>query len=291
MKLKHTLIAGAVALLFAAPAFAADVLGTAGTAQVTDVDMTNLLHDAKVDPTSVTPQGLDQAIRNELTRRSLLTEARKAGTDKQPDVRRSMTRASENVLVQTFLASQAMPPPDYPSDADLRAAYEANKSKLMQPKRVQLAQIFLSGTDDATQKRAAALSADLKAHPDTFADVASKQSQDKDSAPHGGAVGWVAVKVLDPKISKAIEPLQKGGVSAPIAEPTGVLIVRLIDRADEQVATFEQARPDLTRALREQKGRENEQAYVNKVIAANPPSINPTGISKLAATQLPPVPK
>jgi parvulin-like peptidyl-prolyl isomerase len=291
MKLKHTLIAGAVALLLGAPAFAADVLGTAGTVQVTDADITAMLHDAKVDPTTVTPEGLDRAVRNELARRVMLSEARKAGLDKQPDVQRAMTRASENVLAQQFVASQSMPPPDYPSDADLHAAYEANKTKFIQPKRVQLAQIFLIGVDDATQKRAAALAADLKAHPDTFADVASKQSQDKDSAPHGGNVGWVAVKVLDPQVTKAIEPLQKGAVSGPIVEKNGIRIVRVIDRAEEQQATFDQVRPDLTKALREQKGRENEEAYVNKMIAANPPSINPTGISRLAASQLPPVPK
>jgi hypothetical protein len=291
MKLKQTLITGAIALLIGAPAFAADVLGTAGTVQVTDVDITTMLHDAKVDPATVTPEGLDRAVRNELARRVMLNEARKAGLDKQPDVQRAMARAGENVLTQQFVASQSMPPPDFPTDADLHAAYEQNKSKMMQPKRVQLAQIFLIGVDDATQKRAAAMAADLKAHPDTFADVATKQSQDKESAPRGGAVGWVPVKVLDPQVTKAIEPLKAGGVSGPIVEKNGIRIVRVLDRAEEQQATFEQVRPDLTKALREQKGRENEDAYVNKLIAANPPSINPTGISRLAASQLPPVPK
>lgn len=291
MKLKHTLIAGAIAFGLAAPVLAAEVLGTAGTVQVTDADVTTLLHDAKVDPTAVTPDGLDQAVRSELARRVILNEARKSGMDKQPDVQRAMTRASENVLTEEFVASQSMPPPDYPSDTELHAAYDANKAKFVVPKRVELAQIYLLGADDATQKRAAALAADLKAHPDTFADVAAKQSQDKESAARGGMMGWVGVKVLEPAVLKAIEPLQKGGVSAPIVEKAGIRIVRVVDRAEEQQATFDQVRAELTRKMREAKAHDIQNAYINKLIAANPPSINPTGISKLAASQLPPVPK
>lgn len=290
MTLKRTLLASALALLFSQAALAADVAGSAGSVTVTDTDLTTLFRDNSVDIATVPEPAVENALKNEIGRRLLENEAKKAGTDKAPEVQRAMARAASQELIRRYIASQAQLPAGFPSDQDLRAAYDQNRAKLVQPRRVKLAQIVVQGSDDATQKRAQALAADLKKNPDGFADAAARNGGDRASALSG--TDWVPVAQLQPFIVKAVDTLPKGGVTSAIQTPDkqAYLVLRVIDRAEESTPTLEQVRGELTQAMRQQRTQQEEAEVVRRITSANQPTINTGVLSRISQPGTTPAP-
>src|SRR5262249_48893488 len=76
---------------------------------------------------------LDRLVRSELVRQSLLMEARSKSWDKKPDVALMMERARDQALLQMYVSNLARPPADYPTEDDIRRAYEANKGAFAVP--------------------------------------------------------------------------------------------------------------------------------------------------------------
>lgn len=89
---------------------------------------------------------------------------------------------------------------------------------------------------EATQQRTSAadqadqLVTDLRAHPDTFAEVAKTQSEDRTSAAKGGDLGWVARYEQVPELEAAIFGLTKvNEISDPVSSNNGLYIFKLIE--------------------------------------------------------------
>ena len=280
MILKRTLLASALAILFSHAALAAE-LGSQDGQTVSDTDILNASRDSGVDLSQVPEPNVENAVKQELGERMLAAEARKAGTDKSPEVQRAMQRAADTEMIKRYIISQSAPPPGFPSDTELQAAYTANKAKLTQPKMVRVAEIYLVGIDSATQAKAKALAADLAKNPDGFAEAAARNGGDRETSTRGG--DWVPVRQLPPEFAAAIDTVRPGGVTKVIADKTGFHIVKVFDRREETIPTLDQARPELIRAMRESKQRELAQAFVGKLSTQYPPTVNSAAIAKISA--------
>lgn len=280
MFLKLTLVASAIALLVAQSAMAAEAGSEAGVS-ISDTELTTMFRENGYDIGQVPEPQVENNLKRALALRVISNSAKKAGFDKTPAVVAAMKQAAEDELVRRYVLTQSTPPAGFPSDAEQRQAYENAKPKLLQPKRVRVAEIYLAGVDDATQKKAKALDADLRAHPEGFPDAAAKNGGDVTNATNGG--DWIAMKSLPADFVAALDPVQKGGVSTVIPDKTGFHIVRVIDRAEESTPSFDQVKGDLVRALREQKTRELTAAYFNQVVTQSPPNINLAVLARLSA--------
>ena len=76
------------------------------------------------------------------------------------------------------------------SDADLRAAYEKDKSRLQVPEKRHARHILITAKDDAAAlAQAQQVLAQVKSGKD-FAELAKQYSQDPGSAHNGGDLGW-----------------------------------------------------------------------------------------------------
>ena len=64
---------------------------------------------------------------------------------------------------------------------------------------------------------------------DSFADLAKKYSDDKDSAPAGGMLGWYEVSKLPTDFRKALQGLKAGEVSAPFISEFGAHLLQVVD--------------------------------------------------------------
>lgn len=93
---------------------------------------------------------------------------------------------------------------------------------------IQVTQSRISAEDQAAQ-----LVADLRADPDSFADVARDQSEDATTARNGGELGWVARYETAPEREAAIFALaEPGDISDPVSSGNGFYIFKLLDSSE-----------------------------------------------------------
>lgn len=86
-----------------------------------------------------------------------------------------------------------------------------------------------------------------------FGEVASEFSEDDHSASQQGDLGWVAADKLVPSFSEAAFALtNKGDLSDIVETRYGLHIIQLIDREPARTKKFEEVKPQLISALREE---------------------------------------
>ena len=184
------------ALLVGAQAPAPEaVIAQSGTITLTAADVRRLLDIADADLRQQAQHDatvLPRLVRAQLLQALLLNEARAKQWDQRPDVVFRANQAHDAVVANSYLASQTTPPADYPADADVQAAYEANKPRFMQPRQYQLAQIFVAipagaarQAEDDAQKRIRDIRQALAKPRADFGAIARKQSEVHASADKG----------------------------------------------------------------------------------------------------------
>ncbi len=224
---------------------------------------------------ALTAEAAERLVRTEAVRRSLAAEARKQGLDKRPEVVAGMARAAEQILVASYMNQIARPPADYPSDAQIKASYEANKASFTLPRRYHLAQIYLSGTDAKSRAKAEALYREVTGKKSAdFGTVARRSSEHKVSAAKAGDMGWVAEADLMPDLRGVVEKLAKNGIGKPVAGKEGVHIVKLLERKEAEPVPLADVKATLVREMRLRRAKEIEAAYLEGLLAKTPVAVN-----------------
>lgn len=256
-----------------------DVIARMGEHALTARDVRQLL--ASHPEAAANAQALERFLRVELVRRGVAAEARKQGLDKRPEVAARLERAAEVELVSAYVNDLARPPRDYPSEAQLKAAYEANQSLFKAPAQFRLSQIYAAGTDDKARKSADDLYRQARRKGADFAELARGQSKHTTSAAKGGDMGWLAERDLMPTFRKAVESLKKGEIAPPVPGPDGFHILLLADRKEAETLPLDKVRDGLTRTLRLRKAQEIEAAYLDGLLARTPIAVNGIALAEL----------
>lgn len=238
------------------------------------------------------PALLSQVVRSLLVQRVLLREAEANGHDKKPEVSAQLARAREVALTESYLQSVATPPESYPGETELKAAYDAARPSIAVPKSWRLAQIFIALPRDAdktavdkAQSRLDAVQKALKSAPADFARLAGAHSEEQASAGRGGEIGWLAETQIQPGIREKLGSLKVDAISDPIRLDDGWHIVKVLDAREPYTPTLEQIRSQLVTQLRAEKTRENSQAYLAKLLQANPLAINELALEQIAEAE------
>lgn len=271
----------AMILQIAPPAHAADtdIVARMGEIALTVRDAREL---AELNPANAqSPEVLERLVRTELMRRSLAREARGQSFDKKPEVAARMQRASDQALVAAYMNERARPPGDFPSEEQIRQAYEAGKSGFTTPLQYRVNQIYVAGMDKAALRKAEDLRVQIGKKGD-FAEIARKFSQHQESAAKGGDMGWLTEKDLVPAIRKQLSGLGKGEIGTPVAGSDGYHILVLADTRKPEVLPLEKVKPLLVRNLRMRKAAELEAAYLENLMARTPVAINGISLGELA---------
>ncbi|WP_114814922.1 peptidylprolyl isomerase [Paraburkholderia kururiensis] len=281
-----------------------DVVANAAQASVTQDDIETLVKSLSPEGRTrlaADPAAMDRLVHSTLEQKAVLAEAKAKGWDTQPQVQAAIEAARREVIVRTYLASVNAPPSDYPSDADLEAAYNEHQNAFAVPRALHLAQIYIAvppNADQATLDKAGKQAAHLAelarsgakagtsggTKNNDFASLAKANSQDKASADRGGDMGFVPETMLLPAVRDAANALTPGQVSAPVRTQTGFHVLKLIDTRPAGVRPFAEVKEQLRTLLRAQRTQQNVQAYLTK-LAGNAP-INEDALKKaLAAVQ------
>lgn len=280
----------------ALPALAQDKLPAGVVAKMGDVELRaeelkaildTLGPEAKAQ-LGQTPAELNRIVRAELLRKSLGAEARAKGWDKRPEVVLQLERAREQALVASYMNSVARPPESYPTEADIRAAYDQSQAAFAVPKQYRLAQIFVLAppeSDKAATTKAQAKLADLsdKARKKgaDFAALAKSGSEHAESAAKGGDMGWVAEANLIPELRDPVGAMKKGDVSAPIKTAQGWHVLKLEDVREKGVRPLTEVRDQIAAALRLRRAQETEQAYLTFMTNKTPVNVSDAELAKV----------
>jgi parvulin-like peptidyl-prolyl isomerase len=279
-----------LALLLMAADAPSDVVAQRGDVRLTAADIAAMLETA--DPAAKaqaqsSPAALAEFVRDRLLRRTLMDQAKAAKWDENPQVVARANDAREAVIVQTYVAARTQPGLPAPTDAEIAAAYEANKARFAVPKQYNVAQIAILVPQGATREQdeqAKKKAQDIRQQPlkpkADFADIARRNSQDKGSAERGGDLGWVREDQLVPAIRAALTGLQDNAVSEPIRSGESWHIVKLISTRPPGILPVEQVKPALEQAVRQARAQQAARAYIDDLLRQEPIQLNEIELSK-----------
>lgn len=148
------------------------------------------------------------------------------------------------------------------NEADLKTYYEQNAKQLSSAEERRASHILIpvSQTASAAEREKAKAKADellaiVKKSPDTFADVARKNSQDPGSAPNGGDLDFFARGAMVKPFEDAAFSLKKGEISGVVTSDFGYHIIMLTDIRSPKQRSFEEMKPTLEDDLKKQQAQ------------------------------------
>ncbi|WP_028225035.1 SurA N-terminal domain-containing protein [Paraburkholderia ferrariae] len=149
-----------------------------------------------------------------------------------------------------------------PSDADLKQYYNDNIAKYRTDEEVRASHILIavpkdaSAADrDAAKQKAASILAEVKAHPDQFAQIAQKESQDPGSAAKGGDLGYFGRGMIagGAAFDDAVFKLKKDEISDVIQSDFGYHIVKVTDIKPAVTKPFDDVKASIVNDVKTQQ--------------------------------------
>lgn len=89
---------------------------------------------------------MERWMRARLAEKALYEQASAQDWQQRPQVKTLIDAAARQIVLRTYLESVSTVPEDYPSDAELQAAYQANKAQLAVPALYRVSQIFIAAS-------------------------------------------------------------------------------------------------------------------------------------------------
>jgi peptidyl-prolyl cis-trans isomerase D len=150
-----------------------------------------------------------------------------------------------------------------PSDADLKKYYDDNVQRYRTEAEVRASHILVNAPKDASaadrakaKQKAEDLLAQVKAHPDQFAQIAQKNSDDPGSANKGGDLGYFARGQIagGKAFDDAAFSLKKGEVSNIVESDFGYHIIQATDVKPAVTKPFDEVKDALAKDYAAQQG-------------------------------------
>ncbi len=225
------------------------------------------------------PDALTALIRDTLLQHAILAEAAAQHWEQRPEVAALLARTRETALLQSFLAAQGQVPAGYPSDAELQAAYEHEKGRLLRPRAYRLNEAFQAVASGGQAEALRKLNAVRR-------EAGGGRATLEAAAKHAGLqfadLGWVAEPNLQKTAKEAVAGLLEGQLSDPVCTARGCTVIRLVATRPAGPPTLAEVRDQLVQALRQQKQQQLAQAYASSLLAKQPVRMDEIQISHLA---------
>ena len=162
------------------------------------------------------------------------------------------------------------------NESDLKTYYEQNVQRLSGAEERRASHILLNAPKsapaaerEAAKAKATQLLAAVRKSPESFADLARKNSQDTGSAAKGGDLDFFARGAMVKAFEDAAFALKKGEISELVESDFGFHIIRLTDIKTPKQRSFEEMRPEIEAELKKQqiqkKFAESAEIFTNAV--------------------------
>jgi len=180
------------------------------------------------------------------------------------DAHRNDFATPETATIQYLLLSPStVAAASKPSDADLKKYYDENIQRYRTEAEVRASHILVNAPKDASaadkakaKQKAEELLAQVKAHPDQFAQIAQKNSDDPGSASKGGDLGYFAHGQIagGKAFDDAAFGLKKGEVSNIVESDFGYHIIQATDVKPSVTRPFDEVKDSLAKDYAAQQG-------------------------------------
>ncbi len=162
------------------------------------------------------------------------------------------------------------------NEADLKTYYEQNQERLSGKEERRASHILIESPKSAAPEarlkakaRAQELLAAVQKAPESFAELAKKNSQDVGSAANGGDLDFFTRGTMLKPFEDAAFALKKGEISAVVETDYGYHIIKLTDVKTPKQRSFEEVRPqieaDLMKQQAQRKFAETAEIFTNTV--------------------------
>ena len=162
------------------------------------------------------------------------------------------------------------------NEADLKSYYDQNATRLGGQDERRASHILIASPKSAAaaerqkaKAKADELLAAVKKAPDSFAEVAKKNSQDPGSAANGGDLDFFARGAMVKPFEEAAFTMKKGDVSDVVESEFGYHIIKLTDIKLPKQRSFEEMKPVLEADVKKQQAQrkfaETAEAFTNGV--------------------------
>nr|WP_312986328.1 peptidylprolyl isomerase [Comamonas koreensis] len=201
-------------------------------------------------------------------RRVLALRASEAQMDKQADTAAGLRIASDKVLSDAYLAKfdKDHTPDQKLVDAQVSAAYQANKEKYQAPEQAHVAHILIANKDEAKAKEQIDKLRQEVATGADFAKLAKDNSSDSNSALKGGDLGLVSRGQTAPEFEAAAFALAKPGDLSPVIKTQfGYHIIKLVEKKPARTMSLEEVKPQLEKQFIQQAIQQARTAEVDKI--------------------------
>jgi peptidyl-prolyl cis-trans isomerase D len=224
---------------------------------------------------AVAASALDRALAALLERREIQVQrfdtkdylSKVAPTDAEVDAyykaHSDQFRAPEEAQIQyAVLDLDALKQQIKVSDNDLHSYYDQNKSRFTTAEERRASHILIavdkSASADVRAKakaKAEALLAEVRKNPDSFADVAKKESQDPGSAAQGGDLDFFGRGAMTKPFEDAVFSMKEGEISDVIATDFGYHIIKLTGIRGGTTKPFDAVRGEIEDEVGKQLAR------------------------------------
>jgi len=149
-----------------------------------------------------------------------------------------------------------------PNADEVKSYYEQNVARLSGKEERRASHILINAPKEMAaadrakaREKAAALLEQVRKAPDSFAEVARKQSQDTGSAPSGGDLDFFGRGAMVKPFEDAAFAMKKGDISELVESDFGFHIIRLTDIKAPKQKSFEELKPTIEADLRQQQAQ------------------------------------
>ncbi|MFH1811950.1 MAG: peptidylprolyl isomerase [Pseudomonadota bacterium] len=173
-------------------------------------------------------------------------------------------------LLRERLYSKLVPDAE-PAEADIKAYYDQNLKRFMEPEQVQASHVLLSYKDsdpDPVKKEKLAtckkVLADAKKKGADFAELARKFSEGP-TAPRGGDLGLFPRGRMVPPFEEAVFKAKPGQIVGPVETQFGCHVIKVVDKKPERQRPFDEVKASVVATLKAIKKSEQTRTLLNEL--------------------------
>lgn len=193
-----------------------------------------------------TPEGKRHLLEQIITTRLFSGQARELKLDKQQGVLNKIQIMKDQILAGEYI--DHIQKSIRITEQELKNYYKKNEKIMMQSEQIRARHILVKTRDTASK-----ILEELKKGGDF-----SKLAKEKSAGPSktsGGDLGWFGKGRMTAKFEKAAFQLKKGEISNIVKTKFGYHIIRVDDRKETRVKTFEEVKTMIEKRLKQEKSR------------------------------------